>query len=220
MKRVILGCGVIKKDIEPLIADLDYEADVIWMDDKLHNKPEKLHDALQKQIDELSDYDEIILTFLLCGNGLLGIKSDTSVLRFLKGEDCIYANLCERDDYKELRTSCFFLSHGWLGTEGRSLHEFDRSCEKYGEKRARRIFAAMYRNYKHLAFMTLLPDDPGMDEREAETVKRFAELAEVDVIELKGTDALYRRLLSLEDDPAVSVIPKGHVICLDDTRPA
>ena len=217
MKRTIIACGTIRDDIEPIIESINYEAEVIWLDKNLHAVPQNLNTELQKTIDSLSECDEIILTYLLCGNALLGLHSDTSILRFIKGDDCIYADLCLRDDYKDLRCSSFFLSHGWMNTERNIIVEYQKTIEKYGEKRGKHIWDVMYRNYKHLAYMQLQEDDILTPEEE-DRINTMAEYANVDVIRVKGSTLMYEKLLFLEDDPAIAVIEKGHTITLEDTK--
>lgn len=217
MKRAIIACETIKEDLEPLINNIDYEAEVIWLDKNLHAVPQNLNVELQKTIDRLSDCDEIILTYLLCGNALLGIKSDNSLLRFIKGDDCIYADLCLRDDYKDLRCSSFFLSHGWMDTDRNILVEYQATVDKYGEKRAKHIWDVMYKNYKHLCYMELKEDD-SLTKEEEERINIMAEYANVDVIHVKGSTLMYEKLLSLEDDPGIAVIDKGHVITFEDVK--
>lgn len=218
MKRAIIACGTVKEDLEPIINNIDYEAEVVWMDKSLHSVPQNLNAELQKTIDSLSDCDEIILTYLLCGNALLGLKSEHSVLRFLKGDDCIYADLCCRADYKDLRCSSFFISHGWMDTERNILVDYQNAVARYGEKRAKHIWEVMYKNYKHLAYMELSDNDVLTAEEQAR-IDAMAEYANVDVIHVRGSMEMYERLLSLKDDPAVAVIEKGHEIGLSDTKP-
>ncbi len=206
MKRAVIGCGIIRRDIGKIVDGLPYEADVFWLDEDLHNTPAKLHDALQAKIGELGDYGEIILTYLLCGNALIGIGSDTSRIRFLRGDDCIYAQMCLCPEYRELRPRSFFLSHGWLSTSRNSLEEYDRTVEKYGERRARRICDALYRNYRNVVYMKLGGEVP---EEDREKVLRFAELAKVEPLYMDGSLELYRKLLWLEDCPEVTVLEAG-----------
>lgn len=219
MKRAIIGCEILKKDIGGLIEKIPYEADTVWLDQELHAFPEKLRDAIQETIDGLKGYDEIILTFLLCGNALLGIKSDNSVLRFIKGDDCIYADLCCRDDYLELRSTSFFVSHSWLQTERNIVTEYQRTVDKYGEKRAKHIWEIMYKNYKYLAYMQLEDEDDELTPEEAARMRFMAECAKVEIKTVKGSLEMYEKLLSLTDDPGIAVIEKGHAITAEDTRP-
>lgn len=206
MKRAIVGCGIIKRDIEHLLNDLPYEADIFWLDEKLHEFPENLNKVLQEKIDELTDYDEIILAYMLCGNGLLGIKSNNARLRFIKGDDCIYANLCHRADYADLRRSSIFLSHGWLSTTRNSLAEYERSLEKYGERRTKLIYETMYKNYKHVAYMKL---DDTISEEDKQKVEQMAGIMNVEPIYVDGSLELFKDLFYLRENDKICVLEIG-----------
>ena len=206
MKRAIVGCGIIRKDIEHLLTALPYEADIFWLDEKLHEFPEKLRDALQEKINELEDYDEIILGYLLCGNGLLGIKSGNSKLRFIKGDDCIYANLCHREDYSELRRTSIFLSNGWLSTNRNGLTEYQRTLEKYGEKRTKMIYEAMYKNYKYVAYMQL---DEEVTDDHRKKVSELAEVMDVEPLYVQGSLQLFEDLFQLKDNEKIYILEPG-----------
>lgn len=205
-KRAVLVCGIIRKDIEDILSSLPYEADIIEMDEQLHNSPEKLRDAIQEKIDSLEGYDEIILTYLLCGNALLGIKSGSVPLRFIKGDDCIYACLCHRSDYQDLRSSSIFMSKGWLSTRRNAVAEYEETLKKYGERRTRIVYEAMYHNYRHLVYMQT------EDSVSAETEEKLSGLSEImdtDILYIDGSVELYRKLLMLEDSDDIFVLGPG-----------
>ena len=206
MERAVIGCGIIRSDIQELVDGLPYEAEVIWLDEELHNRPEKLREEIQKQIDRLSGCGEIVLTYLLCGNALLGIGSDTSRIRFIKGDDCIYAALCSLPEYRDLRSRSFFLSHGWLNTKRNSIEDYRQTAEKYGEKRARRIYDALYRNYRNVVYMRMDGKTPEGDE---EKVDQFASITGLEPLYLDGSLELYRKLLYLEEDERIAVLEPG-----------
>ena len=206
MKRGIIGCGIIRKDIQEMVDQLPYEAEICWLDEDLHSYPAKLHDEIQKKIDEMSECEEIVLTYLLCGNALVGIGSDTSRVRFIKGDDCIYAELCSLPEYKELRSRSFFLSHGWLNTRRNSIEDYRQTVEKYGEKRARRIYDALYRNYRNVIYMRMNGETPEEDQRK---VEEFAAITKLEPRYVDGSLELYRKLLYLEEDERITVLQPG-----------
>ena len=215
MKRAIIGCGIIRSDIEPIVESLSYEADVFWLDPELHNVPENLKTVLQEKIDELGDYDEIIITYALCGNALLGIKSGTSTLIFIRGDDCIYADMCHRDDYMDLRRSSIFLSRGWLSTRRNADVMYQETLEKYGERRTRMIYETMYGNYKHLVYMKL------EDEVDPETMQKLEKLSEImdtDILILEGSLEMYRELLELKDSVHIARLEPGTEVTMDIFR--
>lgn len=211
-KRAILGCGIIRNDIEDLLRDLPYEADIIWMDEDLHNSPEKLHDELQKTIDSLQDYDEIILSYLLCGNALLKITGGRVPLRFIKGDDCIYASLCHRDDYMDLRSSSIFMSKGWLSTRRNAVAEYEATVEKYGERRTKMVYEAMYHNYRHLVYMKT---EDTVDPEAADKLTGLAQIMDTDVLYIDGSRELYRKLLRLEESDEIAVLSPGEEVTAD-----
>lgn len=212
MKRAIIGCGIIKSDIEGIIRELPYEATVIWLDETLHNIPDNLRTVLQETIDGLQDYDEIIITYALCGNALLGIKSEKASLIFIRGDDCIYADMCHRPDYFDLRRTSIFLSRGWLSTDRNPKTEYEKSVEKYGERRTRMIYEALYHNYKHLVYMKM---EDELDEKTKKTLDDFAEIMDVDILVLDGSVEMYRDLLELRPSEHIIKLPPGTEITQD-----
>lgn len=213
MKRAIIGCSIIKNDILGIIEKLPYECDVFWMDEELHDSPEKLHKVLQEKIDELADYDEIILSFMLCGNALLGIKSDTSRLVFMIADDCIYATMCHRDDYSELRKTSIFTSHGWLNTRKNTMTDFSRSVKRYGEERAQQIFKMMYKNYKNVVYMKL------EDEISPENRQKAEEMAQrlgLELLYRDGSLDFYRELFDRSgSSDRICVLEPGNAVSMD-----
>lgn len=213
MKRAIIGCSIIKSDISDIIEGLPYECDVFWMDENLHDFPEKLHAALQEKIDELSDYDEIILSFMLCGNALLGIKSETSRLIFMIADDCIYATMCQRKDYPELRKTSIFTSRGWLSTKRNMMSEYERSAKRYGEERAKRIFEMMYKNYKHAVYMQL--EDTVSDENRQKAEEMASKLG-LELLYRDGSLDFYRELFDINRSSSrICVLEPGNAVSMN-----
>ncbi|MBO4360159.1 MAG: DUF1638 domain-containing protein [Eubacteriaceae bacterium] len=215
MKRAIIGCGIIRSDIEPIVESLPYEADVFWLDAELHNVPENLKSVLQEKIDELAGYDEIIITYALCGNALLGIKSDTSTLIFIRGDDCIYADMCHRPDYMDLRRSSIFLSRGWLSTRRNADVMYQETLKKYGESRTQMIYEAMYGNYRHLVYMKL---EDEVDPETMEKLEKLAGIMDTDILVLDGSIEMYRELLELKDSEHIARLEPGTEITMDIFR--
>lgn len=213
MKRAIIGCGIIKSDIEQIVESLPYECDVFWMDESLHDRPERLHDVLQEKINELCDYDEIILTFMLCGNGLLGLKSETSRLVFMLGDDCVYATMCDRADYSDLRRTSIFTSRAWLNTKKNTLEEYERSVKRYGEKRAKSIFEMMYKNYKNIVYMQLEPEVSLASKQKAENMAKQLGL---ELLYKEGSLDFYKELFDVSHASSrICVLEPGNAVTAD-----
>jgi hypothetical protein len=151
MKRILIGCGVLRKEVEAMLKDSNIECH--WLQDQLHNVPEKLHVEIQKAIDEHADADRIYLSYGLCGKALVGVQARTCPIVMPRVDDCIAVLLYDRTDLSALRCTSYFVSQGWLWGEEGIGYEHDRMKEKYGEKRALRIAKAMFKNYKYLLFI-------------------------------------------------------------------
>lgn len=151
MKRVLIGCGVLRKEIEVLLKDSDIECR--WLEDQLHNEPDKLHLEIQKAIDAETDADIIYLSYGLCGKSLGGVQARKCPILMPRVEDCIEIILHGRNDIDALRCTSYFVSQGWLWGEDGIGYEHDRMKAKYGEKRAIRIAKAMFKNYQYLLFI-------------------------------------------------------------------
>ena len=91
MKRILIGCEILKNELIEIIEKNQLKMDTVWLDEDLHNHPEKLKVELQTKIDELDGYDEVILSYGLCGNAMLGITATHCDLIYPRVEDCITA---------------------------------------------------------------------------------------------------------------------------------
>lgn len=75
---------------------------MIFMEPGLHENPEKLKDALQKMINQLSNVDFILLGYALCGNGLIGLTSKNATLVLPQYHDCIAMLLDQMNDTAQI----------------------------------------------------------------------------------------------------------------------
>ncbi|MBI4858543.1 MAG: DUF1638 domain-containing protein [Acetobacterium woodii] len=151
MKRVLISCGVLRKEIEAFLKDSDIECR--WLKEQLHNEPDKLHLEIQEAIDAEIEADLIYLNYGLCGKALIGIQAKGCPIVMPRVEDCIEIILHGRSDVEALRCTSYFVSQGWLWGEDGIGYEHDRMKEKYGEKKALRIARVMFKNYQYLLFI-------------------------------------------------------------------
>ncbi len=80
MKNLIIVCENLKDEVTLLCKKITENYNIksmpqiIYMDSKYHNKPEKLNLKLQEIIDENKEYETITLLYGQCGNAVLGLK--------------------------------------------------------------------------------------------------------------------------------------------------
>ncbi|MEG0074795.1 MAG: DUF1638 domain-containing protein [Eubacterium sp.] len=204
MKKVIIGCSVLRREIEDSLGDMpDFQFN--WLEDQLHNVPETLHQKVQDAIKEAENADIIYLLYGHCGQALTGVKALDCPIVLPKVEDCIDVLLFHNHASVKMRRTSYFVSQGWLwGKEGLG-YEYDRIKEKNGEKRALRVIKAMYRNYKHLMFIKTGIDEDRVREKCAE----IADKIDLELLETDGDVTLILEMLNGNIDERFIVIPPG-----------
>ncbi len=228
-KTKIIACAVVSEEIRPLLPEgIDFEK----MDFGLHQSPEKLHQELQRKIDESREYDCIVLGYGMCGMATVGLHSDTATLVIPKADDCISVFLGSRDTYEKRQREfpgSYFLTRGWLdGFEEGKINELSpitdimrKLTEKYGVERARRIFSvyqdrAVLQNYKRMVFISTTD---GRDlERYREKGRERAVRLKLDFEEVKGTDTFLRKLVGCNWDEQFVIVPPGRPVSFDDFK--
>lgn len=207
MKKVIIGCSVLRKEVESFLGD-STEFEFKWMEDQLHNVPETLHQKVQAAIDECTDADQIYLIYGHCGQALCGVTAKNCSIIIPKVEDCIEIMLYNNPDTAEMRRTSYFVSQGWLWGEEGLGYEYDRMKEKYNEKRALRVIKAMYKNYNYLMLIKTGLDDDLVRERCID----IAEKLDLGLKETDGSIALIEAMLKGAVDGRYLVIKPGEYI--------
>jgi len=215
MKRLLLGCGIIQKELSEVIEKHGLQdLDVIWLEKGLHAIPAELHAELQKHIDAAEGYDEVILGYGLCGKALLDITATHCDILYPKTDDCISALMCENCRAAELRRDSYFLSRGWLTmrSDDSLISQFNELLEKYDEETAQEIMEMMYGHYKRIVYLQaekeIDPVDLAMAKKTAEDMNFLFEIE-------PATIRLYEKLvLGDETYPGVARIKKGESLNL------
>lgn len=182
-KQTIIACAMLEDEINAVYEKLGCSLPVIWLERGYHNTPEKLRTKLQETIDKLSDQDELLLCFGLCGNGTAGISSKTSRLILPKFDDCLNMLLCDgnRSCRGLVQPGTMYLTNGWTkDTEG-ILQQYDELLEEYDEETRDDILEMMYAHYNSVTVI-----DTGCFPME-ETMEYARKTCELMDFELKTT---------------------------------
>ena len=203
--RKLLACETLRDEIEMLVAQEKIEIETKWMSNELHTHPENLRAALHDEIDASKDIDELLFAYGNCGNGLVGLKSETSTLIIPKFGDCIDIMLWRCHHLERVRTYTYFLTQGWLNGGHGLEWEIDYNLKRFGEKRAKKIMDMMYKHYKEL----MLIDTGAYDVAAAmPRVKRIAKAVDMEPVIQKGDlTPLKKLLLGLWDEDFCIVKP-------------
>ena len=210
----IIACRTLIEEMRPLLPP---GMEVLTLESGLHLHPDKMRDALQALVDDITvNTETIILGYGLCSMGVIGLKASHSTLVIPRQHDCISIFLGSRRAYEEAldqEPGTYFLSKGWIDAEITLLDELKRMEERYGKKRAQRVMKRMLQHYRRLAFI-----DMGYEDQEAyrQFSRRTAKELNLAYEEIRGTAEVLRRICNGPWDRDFAVAAPGHTVCLED----
>jgi len=217
MSRVrtkIIACKTVIEEMQGLLPPA---IETLTLESGLHLHPDKLRDALQSTIDEITAHTEtIVLGYGLCSMGVIGLRATHSTLVIPRIDDCIAMFLGSRQAYKrELKQEpgTYFLSKGWIEAGITLLDELRMMETRYGKKRAEWVMKRMLQNYKRLAFIDMGYQD---QEKYRQLSRKAAEKFNLNYQEIKGTPEFLGMICNGPWDDEFVVAPPGHTIHLED----
>ena len=154
-KQVLLACEMLRKELNYLMDRDPFPGEIVWMEKGLHEYPDQLKEALQREIDARDGtVDYIILVYGLCGNGIIGLKAEKSRLVIPLFDDCIRC-LLSREAGAEIEVDprALYYTDEWMDTSVSMLMGHSTYVEQYGEKKALKIIKAMLKNYRRATFL-------------------------------------------------------------------
>jgi hypothetical protein len=212
----IIACATVIEEMKPFLPhDIEYRE----MEAGLHLHADKLKDALQDIIDEITvDTATIILGYGLCSKAVIGLKAENSTLIIPRVDDCISMFLGSQELYKvQLRKEpgTYFLSRGWIHAGITLIEELKRTEVRLGKRGAEIVKKRMLQEYKRLAYIDMGHDD---QERYREFARRAAEELGLYYEEINGTTELIKQMPKGPWDDKFIVAPPGYVISFDDFK--
>ncbi|MEG0309712.1 MAG: DUF1638 domain-containing protein [Eubacterium sp.] len=211
--RFLLACETIKDEVELIKEKWSIDIETIWMSNTLHTYPEKLRDALQEEIDKLKEVDELLFAYGNCGNGLVGLESDSATMIIPKYGDCIDIFLNKQKNLERIRTNTYFLTRGWLDGKQGLEWEIKYNIERFGEKRAKRISEMLYKHYNYL----MLIDTGAYNVKEfLPRVEKIAETLNMEPIVYQGDITPIEKLLNGQWDEDFCIIEPGRKTTYSD----
>lgn len=196
---VIISCRVLQSMLDQLLPE-GLASQVTYMDYGLHRVPKRMTQALQDVIDSIEVPSLVLLGYGLCGNGLVGIKTDKHILRVPRTDDCIAILLGSYQAYIrefEVVPGTYYLSIGWLESGSHPLKEYEEYAEKYGPDEASWIMDQQYRNYKRLVLVAHSRADMERYRPQAQEVARYCEQWGLRYEEILSSDDYVRRLVEV-----------------------
>jgi len=183
MNPVIISCRTIENELLAAMKATGCSFPVLWLDSGLHNWPDKLRNHIQVLLDRCDEFDTVLLAMSFCGKSVVGLRTHDFQLVIPRCDDCITLLLGSVEKRLSL-SGTYYLTEGWLKGELNIWKEYRLCIEKYGEKRGKRIFAAMLKHYQNLALL-----DTGCFDRDLMEiqVQKIADGLNLQYIRVEGT---------------------------------
>lgn len=200
----IIACRVLWRELCYFAARSRNVFDFVFLEQGLHNTPDKLRTELQQAIDAVgSGYDALLIGYGLCSNGVAGICARDIPLVVVRGHDCITHLLGSKEAYREYFDShpgTYWYSPGWIetGTQpGRERYEktLKKYEEEYGADNAVYLMEmeqGWFREYNNAAYVDLGYTD---NQSERAYAKKCAKWLNWSYDELRGDPRLVLKLL-------------------------
>lgn len=157
MKYLVIACSIMKDEL------LRFEADgisFVFLEQSLHRVPQKMKEVIQGEMDKAENWegDYIILSYGLCSNGIVGVKSNSHSLVIPRVHDCIalFLGSVERyaDEHRK-EPGTYYLTKGWI-EEGKSpLGIYDEYCQRYDKETAEWVIREELKNYTRIALVDM-----------------------------------------------------------------
>lgn len=191
MNTVIIACQTIENELRAAMAAEGVDYPIRWVEAGLHNVPKQLNARLQQELDACAGANTVLLAMSFCGNSVVGLQTRDFQLVLPRCDDCITLLLDSVQLRQETRYT-YFLTDGWIKGERNIWVEYETCMKRYGEKRGKQIFDAMFSNYRYLA----LVDTGAYDAQAAEVeAKRIAAHLGLEYRRMEGSLSHLRQLL-------------------------
>lgn len=193
-KLFILACSVMEKELKQF---KNGEMDFIFLDYGLHRTPEQMGQAIQLEIEKVSDhpYDGIVLGYGLCSNGIVGVQSKVHPLIIPRIHDCISLFLGSIESYQHQskeHPGTYYLTPGWIEKGQTPISKYESYETSYGKDTAQWVLHEEMKHYTRIVFI-----DTGVDTFECyRTIARQnAEFLGVTYEEVKGSPEMFKKLV-------------------------
>ena len=164
MKTLLIACEVLRPELEVLASDMRNPPPMNFLEQRLHDYPEKLRSAFQGLVDAFEQENDgplaVLCGYGLCGRGLSGVHASRATLVFPKLHDCIplLLGLDQKGANASSREGAtYWISPGWLKYflvpfHLESYRRFSVYEKKFGAAKAARMMKAenaLLDNYKN-----------------------------------------------------------------------
>jgi hypothetical protein len=169
----------------------------IFLEQSLHRTPQKMKVAVQEEMDRAEEWegDYIVLSYGLCSNGIVGVRSASHSVVIPRVHDCIALFLGSPDRYMEehrKEPGTYYLTKGWI-EEGKSpLGIYEEYCQRYDKETAEWVIKEELKNYTRIVLVDMEND---LSKTHREHAKESARFLRVRYEEMKGSLEFFEKIV-------------------------
>jgi hypothetical protein len=209
MRLKIIACEVFCREIAFCSYNSKNIVDTEFIQQGLHNYPDRLRKELQEKIDNTvkDKYDAILVGYGLCCNGIENVRAIHTKLIVPRAHDCLTLFLGSKERYASEfsdNSGTYWYTSGWIerttmpGKERmeKDKLKFDEYKERYGEDNAQFLIEQemqWYKNYYRALFV-----DMGLGDIEfyRQKTKEDAEFLNWEYKEIEGDVGLLQKFIN------------------------
>lgn len=193
-KSLVIACNITKEELLRFQSD---RASFVFLEQSLHRTPQKMKGAIQEEIDKVGswDGDQIILSYGLCSNGIVGVRANRHPLLIPKVHDCITLFLGSHARYMEehhKEPGTYYLTKGWIEEKKSPLGILEEYCQRYGKETAEWVIREELKNYTRIA---LVESELGIGETYRKHARANARFLSLKYEEIKGSLDFFRKII-------------------------
>ena len=208
MNACVIACRTLEKELLAAMNHTGCAYPVRWLPAGAHNVPQKRRAQIREALNECACFDTVLLAMTDCGGCTDGLQSPGPRILVPRCDDCITLLLGSPEIRKQYPAT-YFLTGGWLAGADNIWTEYRRAVEKHGRDRADRIFGAMLKNYRQLAFV-----DTGCADHSG-PIQEIASVFGLEYIRIPGTLTWLEDLLTGNWDDRFRILPAAcHTLTL------
>jgi hypothetical protein len=214
MKYLVIACNIMKDEL------LRFETNgisFVFLEQSLHRTPQKMGPKIQEEIEKADqwDGDYIILSYGLCSNGILGVKSRRHSIVIPRVHDCIALFLGSPEKYAEehqKEPGTYYLTKGWI-EEGKSpLGVYHEYCQRHDKETAEWVIREELKNYTRIALVDM---GSQLSETHREHAKENARFLGLKYEEIKGSLEFFEKMLRGWWDKDFIILKPGEEVTQD-----
>jgi len=154
MKTVVIACETMRDEVLYAIKKTGVDYPVVWLEQGLHNVPERLRDSVEKAL-EGSGAERALLATGFCGNAMKGIRIPVGEIVLPRVDDCISLLLGSVRRRRQVSDeyAAYFFTEGWLRGERNIWVEHQYMLENYGEEITEELERSMFGHYRTLGLL-------------------------------------------------------------------